>query len=307
MLSRLPVILLLAASLSVFHPGLVNAADPAKPKNDKPAPEKVEVQEKFIWGIVVNVVLSSVFSMFGGWLKNRLTQGSHGTAPAGGQGFSAAAAATVNTTPKPMSGAVDFRSLAVDVGIAILTGGLSGKLNSALLRTFTGKDANLTTTPKTPFQVKNGDPNYQAAHIAIMAVDENGNVTGFRSVTQGFRSGERFKVRVVSTFDALVAIGNVNPSGKQKQIYPAENGAVVTVKLGVEAILPLKPDEFFEFTGEKGAEQLVVTVLDPRALEGNASKARVHRQDVDYGSNFAQEVAPDTYPVISQPIALTHY
>ena len=25
-----------------------------------------------------------------------------------------------------------------------------------------------------------------------------------------------------------------------------------------------------------------------------------------FGKNFAQEVAPDTYPVISQPIALLH-
>lgn len=305
MLSRLPVILLLAASLSVFHPGLVNAADPATPTKPKqPAPEKVEVQEKFIWGLVVNLVLSSAFSMFSDWLTKKL-----GGDPAGASGkpltlpsFGNAA----NAAPTPVGSAGDIRGLLVNVAVVAITGALSGKLNSALTRAFLGKDAPTTAAPKAPLQIKDGDPNYQAAHIAILAVDDAGNVTGFRPVREGFRTGERFKVRVISTFDALVAIGNINPSGKEKQIYPPAQNTIISVKAGTEIVLPLVADQYFQFTGETGTDQLVVTLVDPRSLEGKPSKARVHRQDVEFGSNFAQEVTSDTYPVISQPIALLH-
>lgn len=301
--SRLVLSLLLAASLSVFHHGLVNAADPVKPKNDKPAPEKIEVQEKFIWGIVVNIVLSSAFSMFSDWLAKKLgAEATAGGKPLRLPTFGDAA----NAAPTPVGSATDIRGLLVNVAVVAITGALSSKLNSTLTRAFLGKDVPTTAAPKAPLQVKDGDPNYQAAHIAILAVDDAGNVTGLRPVRDGFRTGERFKVRVISTFDALVAIGNVNPSGKERQIYPPQPNTVISVKAGTEVVLPLVADQYFQFTGETGTDQLVVTLVDPRALEGKPSKARVHRQDVEFGSNFAQEVMPDTYPVISQPIALLH-
>lgn len=302
MLSRLPVILLLAASLSVFHPGLVNAADP-KPDTKKPASEKVEVQEKFIWGILVNVVVSSVFSMFSDWLFKKLGVG----ATAGGKPPALPNLGdAVTATPTPVANVGDIKAQLVNVAVVAVTGILTNKLNGVLATAFLGKDAPTTAKPKAALQVKDGDPNYQAAHIAILAVDNAGNVTGFRPVKQGFRTGERFKVRVITTYDALVAIGNINPSGKERQIYPPGADTVISIKAGTEIVLPLVADQYFQFTGETGTDQLVVTLVDPRALEGKPSKARVHRQDVEFGSNFAQEVAPDTYPVISQPIALLH-
>ena len=304
MRSRLLLSLLLTTSLAVFHPGLVNAAEPAKPKNDKPVPEKVEVQEKFIWGLVVNLVLSSAFSMFSDWLTKKL--GGDPGATGGGPLTLPSFGSAVNAAPTPVGSASDIRGMLVNVAVVVITGALSGKLNSTLTRAFLGKDVPTTAAPKAPLQIKDGDPNYQAAHIAILAVDDAGNVTGFRPVREGFRTGERFKVRVISTFDALVAIGNINPSGKEKQIYPPAKDTIISVKAGTEIVLPLVADQYFQFTGETGTDQLVVTLVDPRALEGKPSKARVHRQDVEFGSNFAQEVAPDTYPVISQPIALLH-
>ncbi len=299
---RLPVALVLAASLSVFHPGLVNAADP-KPKNDKPATEKVEVQEKFIWGIVVNLVLSSAFSMFSDWLTKKLG----GDPGAGGKplslpNFGDAASAA----PTPVASVGDIKAQLVNVAVVAVTGILTNRLNSVLTTAFLGKDVPTTAPPKAPLKLKDGDPNYQGAHIAILAVDNAGNVTGLRSVKDGFRTGERFKVRVLSTFDALVALGNINPSGKERQIYPPGTNTVISIKAGTEVVLPLAADQYLQFAGETGTDQLVVTLVDPRALEGKASKKRVSRQDVEYGSNFVQEVAPDTYPVISQPIALQH-
>lgn len=303
MSSRLPVALILAASLSVFHPGLVNAAEANKPKKDKPATEKVEVQEKFIWGIVVNLVLSSAFSMFSDWLTKKLG----GTPDAGGKPLSLPSFGdAANAAPTPVGSASDIRGLLVNVAVVAITGALSGRLNSALTSAFLGKDVPTTAPPKTPLKLKDGDPNYQGAHIAILAVDAAGNVTGFRSVKEGFRTGERFKVRVISTFDALVALGNINPSGKERQIYPPGTNTVIAVKAGTEVVLPLAADQYFQFTGETGTDQLVVTLVDPRALEGKPSKKRVSRQDVEFGSNFVQEVTPDTYPMISQPIALLH-
>ena len=89
-----------------------------------------------------------------------------------------------------------------------------------------------------------------------------------------FAPASASKVRVISTFDALVAIGNVNPSGKEKQIYPPAKDTVISVKAGTEIVLPLVADQYFQFTGETGTDQLVVTLVDPRALEGKPSKAR---------------------------------
>ncbi len=319
MRSRLLLSLLLAGSLSVFHPGLVNAAEPARPKNDKPAPEKVEVQEKFFWGILANAILTSVFSAFSEWLKNRLTGGPQGASaytpvtplpPVGMAPMPAAPLPPMDASfpppPAPVSAVTELKQQVVSAAVIAATGVLANQLGTLLTNAFLAKDINPKAKPVTPFKVKSGEPNYQAAHIAIMAVDTAGNATGFRPVKAGFRTGERFKVRLISTFDALVAIGNINPSGNQKQIYPPEVGNLVSIKAGVEVTLPLQQDQFFQFAGETGTDHLVVTLIDPRALDGKISRARVYREDVEFGSNFAQEVTPDTYPVISQPIALLH-
>ena len=160
--------------------------------------------------------------------------------------------------------------------------------------------------PTKPLEVQGKDPNYEGVHVAIVALDSTGKPTSVRSVSDGFKTGEKFKLRVVSTFEGLVAIDNINPKGEQKRVYPSGND-VVAIPLGQEVLLPLAADEWFELSGNTGKEQLVIAVRDRRAFGEAAAANRVFRQDEKYGSNFVQEVAPGkTFPVITQSITFAH-
>ena len=91
---------------------------------------------------------------------------------------------------------------------------------------------------------------------------------------------------------------------------------LLVIKLGVahhhhptgkEILLPLGREEYLQFAGDVGRDQLTLTVRDPRSLAGGqASTARVFRRDEDYGSNFVQEVKPGRYPVIAEAIGIEH-
>ncbi len=147
---------------------------------------------------------------------------------------------------------------------------------------------------------------YQGAHIAIVGADKEGNITDVRSAKSGFRTGERFKVRTVSTFGAHLVIENINAKGERKQIYPPEGTTVVVIQPGEDTLLPLGPQQFFEFAKTTGEEQLVISLRDPRAIGDAAARQKVFRKDEELGTHFVQEVAKGEFPVISEAIKLEH-
>jgi hypothetical protein len=237
-----------------------------------------QVQPRFIWGLLINVLLSKLgsaaWNVFADWLAKSLKT-------------------TVEQrlnliTPVPVDspwGALKFRSS-----------------NALAAR---GADI-VVADPPAPLSVNNGRENYQGAHIALLMVKDDGTPLAFRGVTEGFKSGESFRLRVVSTFDSELVIENINPNGERRQIYPAQRDQVVAIPAGKEVLVPLSRDDRFRFGGTTGREQLIVRLADPRAVAAQASQNRVNRKDVDYGSNFLQEVAPGTYPMIEQSIELQH-
>ena len=160
-----------------------------------------------------------------------------------------------------------------------------------------------TTTAITDDQ---GQTDYQGALIAIIGADNAGNVGDARSAKAGFKTGERFKLRAVSTFGAHVVIENINAKGERKQIYPSEGTSVVVIQAGADTLLPLGAKEFFEFARTTGEEQLVISLRDPRAVGDAASRQKVFRKDEEFGTHFVQEVAKGVYPVISEAIRLEH-
>jgi len=163
-----------------------------------------------------------------------------------------------------------------------------------------------TAEPKAALTVENGRENYQGVHVAIVGFNKAGSVTGLRPVTAGFKTGDRIKLKVLPTFEGIAVIENINPKGEREQIYPPKGSDVVKLKAGVEIFLPLDKDDYFEFAGVTGDEQLVVTIRDPRAFANNASKVEVSRKDEKEGSSFVQETPPGTFPVISQALKLKH-
>jgi hypothetical protein len=279
-------------------------AAPAKPANQA----KPQVEEKVaIWGILLNIVLQSAMSAFQNWLINRLTGGTGQPASsAGTPSFSApnSAAPAEGSGPQTIG---DYKKEIRRAAISKIDDFVASHMNRLLDSLFSAKSAvPVVAEPSTPLKVQDGAPNYQGMHVAVVGADRSGKLTGFRAVNEGFRTGERFKLRVVATFDGMLTIVNINPNDERKQIYPPASSSVVSLKAGEETFIPLGADEFFEFAGAKGTEQLVVTLVDPRALDGKASKKQVFRKDETYGSNFVQEVSADTYAVMSQAISLIH-
>lgn len=242
-----------------------------------------EAEGKVIWGVLLKLVAPVVFDFFADWVKKKIAA-KYEENSFEHMAANAAVAAIVN-----LSGYL--------AGKDIVLGGVSANAvpNAAL------------GTPDAPLKTGKEGENYQGVNVALVAVDVNGKPTGFRAVADGFSTGERFKLRVLSTFDAVVVLGNITPKGTQRQIYPAAAGQAISIPAGKEILLPLGTQEYLQFTGDVGRDQLTLTVRDPRSLQtGQAATARVYRKDEAHGSNFVQEVKPGQYPVIAEAIGIEH-
>lgn len=262
--------LLLAASLTIQ--ALAQSPAPAPQGDDEPKP-------KFVWGLLINIAVKYAISAFGSYLVGKLTE---------------------QVTPSSLLAMLNRSKTASIVPLSsVAPGGLRARSAGAPANAVAGE-------PTAPLKVENGRENYQAVHVALMNFDRDGNARGFRPVTSGFNTGERFKLRVLPTFEGILVIENINPRNERKQIYPAQSEDVVKIKAGVEILIPLDRDQYFEFAGATGDDQLVVTVRDPRAFGSAAATAQVSRKDENNGSNFMQELAPDTFPVISQSLHIRH-
>lgn len=242
-----------------------------------PVPVQQAGEPKFVWGLLINLLANYAMSAFASWLKEKLTD--------------------QQALPDKMD---TIHANAVTAHIIPL-------LEIFLSRKSLGADENTTLSPpQKPLQVEAGRPNYQGMNLAVMGFDEQGQFKGLRGLDQEFTSGTRIKLKVLPTFDGLLVVENVNPKGERQQIYPSRAGSVVALKQGVEVMLPLGRNEYFQFAGQTGEERLVVTLRDPRAVDGAASTAQANREDTANGSNFVQETPPGTYPVIAQSLSLRH-
>ena len=299
------ILCLSLAGLLAFQPAL------AAQKQEEPP----QFQEKIIWGVLGKTVLSSVFSIFNKWLSNRLTGGAPEArpecpTPIAGQSLAAGGndppkdENRIPTTTQELKKELKREATGtVIVELAKLVFG-SKSLDP---RSFSTKDSDTVVgNPAEPMRNVDGKPNYQGIHIAIVAVDKDGKPLGFHSVNQGFKTGQRFRIRVVSTFDGLLAIDNINPAGVQRRVYPAKATQVVSIKAGEEVLLPLDKNQAFQFSGTTGREQLLIAMRHPQAFGEGASHNPVYRRDEQYGSNLVQEVTTSTYPAIFQSIQLQH-
>jgi hypothetical protein len=268
------VAILTALSFSTATLAQTGAPLPATPEPQQQA------EGKFVWGILLKLIAPSVFQTFANWVLKKI---------------------------EPNYDAAALRKLAVNVaGAAIVKIGnyVSGK---DIILAGIAPNAALGE-PTEALQADKGGENFQGVHVALVEVDADGRPVGFRTVGDGFRTGERFKLRVLSTFDALVVLGNITPKGAQRQIYPAAGSEAVRIPAGQEVLLPLGQKEYLQFAGDIGRDQLTITVRDPRSLEGGrASTAQVFRKDETYGSNFVQAVSPGRYPVMAEAISIQHY
>ena len=280
------VALALATALSLPVAPSVQAQSQPQPAAAAPTTEgdAINVEPKFIWGVlIIKFIAGEVLSTFAQWSYTKITG-----KPVENRSMLASAVDYLRGKSDTSGGAYIQR------GIADGPAGLKETPQITIER------------PSTPITVEAGTPNYQGVHIAIVGTDRKGEITELRSVKAGFRTGERFKLRAISTFGGQLVIENINPKGERKQIYPGERNAVIVLQPGADTLLPLGANEFFEFARTTGEEQLVISLRDPRAVGGAASREKVYRKDEEFGSHFVQQVTKDSYPVISETIRLEH-
>lgn len=238
----------------------------------KPAAESTEAVPKFfLVGMILKAVASEVFSMFGKWAIGKLTGG-----------------------------------MSLSIPVESLLGGVANFVNKSASESGVAPPT-VSGDPVAPKGMENAPSGYHGVHIAIAVLDAEGKNLNLRPLNEGFKSGERFKLRVVSTFTGDMKIENINPKGERKHIYPADEDMRIRLEGGKETLIPAGQDEFFEFTRTTGEEQLVITLRDPSANAMNMSRSKVYRQDEPYGSNFVQVASSGTYPVISEAVSLVHY
>ena len=265
-------LLALALSAALLAPGAGWTQQPPAPVQDD------EVQPRFIWGVIINFALSKIggliWDIFARYLESKLTGG---------------------------------MDAVVDHATASLLGSSNGKVKPRSSTAVSARGAEVVVgTPDTALRAGDGKENFQGVHIALMMAQPDGKSFQFRPVNEGFKTGEKFKLRVISTFGGEMTIENINPRGERRQIYPPRAEDVVALEPGKEVFIPLGADDYFAFTRSAGREQLVINVADPRAVGPAASRNRIFRQDVKYGSNFVQEVAPGTFAFVSQAVELAH-
>jgi hypothetical protein len=277
-LARNALIALLSLSLTCAPVWAAREAGNVQEPAQESSQEAPQFEEKFLWGLLIKYALTSLaehaFSLFAKWLINKMT------------------------------GGLDVGSLiSKDAPMLQVSGATIGQ---AAPPPQAAPAAVVVGEPGAPLKVEDGRENYQGMHVALAVLQPDGRMLGFRPVSEGFRTGERFKLRIVSTFDGELLLENINPRSERRQIYPAVAGQVVKLRQGKETFLPLGANDFFEFAGSAGQEQLVVSLRDPRAVGVAASARTVHRRDEGYGSNLIQETPPGTFPYLSQAIALSH-
>lgn len=238
-----------------------------------------ELQPKFfLFGFLINVLLKFAVSSFQEWRQQSLTHN--------------------------VADPINYRRLLRNSALS----SLASSAGSAFfpLPTFSFKSAVATPVDGGPETVAPAPRNFQGVHVAVVGFDATGAVSGLRSLQDTYRTGERIKLKVVSTFDAWLVVERLGAQEAREQVYPRDARQAVLLRAGHEVLVPLVEDQYLQFVGQPGHEQLVLTFRDPGVVSGTASQSSVLvQQDAD-GVGLLQEVAPGTQAVISHTLGLQH-
>jgi hypothetical protein len=144
--------------------------------------------------------------------------------------------------------------------------------------------------------------NYQGVHMKLVALTNAGLQA--RPMSGPLLPGERFKIRVTATFEAVAELdklsGDAWSAQRVGQIYPAA-GTSVQLRAGETVDLPLG-DAYFVAAGQS-TERLVLSVRHPRAIGAAASSQPAYRMDGATGSNYLQLTPAGMLPLFEQVIA----
>ena len=228
-------------------------------------------EPKFIWGLLLNVVLSKVGSLLMDWALNKLTD----RLDLGFDGLlkkSENIAFVPEVSTPPQHSIWDMENIVLG-------------------------------EPPGGLKLENGEENFQGLVVSLAVFDAKGQPLEFRPINASFKTGEKFKLRVLSTFDGKFTVHAQSPSGKRQKLFPPQDQAIAVPK-GQELLIPAQADLFFEFSGQTGDERLLISMRG-REHGSNQSTKPVYRKDDKMGSFFVQE-SPQQSPVIVQTLKLKH-
>ncbi|MES2298036.1 MAG: hypothetical protein V4582_13410 [Pseudomonadota bacterium] len=147
--------------------------------------------------------------------------------------------------------------------------------------------------------------NYQGVHMALEVISANGNRRELRPMGSPVRAGERFKVRMTATFDAVAqvdqVVGDIWYGSRTGQVYP-QAGMSVQMRAGETVRMPLGANEFFVMN-RAANERLVMAVRHARAVGEARSDQPAYRQDGRNGSDYLQLVPRGKFPSVEQLVA----
>jgi hypothetical protein len=143
--------------------------------------EQQEADGKFAWGLLIKLIAPTVFQLFANWVMKKI---------------------------EPTYDEKALRKLAMNVtGAGIVRIGALFASKDIILA---GVEPNAALgEPLDELRNDASGENYQGVHVALVEVDANGAPIGFRTVADGFSTGERFKllgrVRVLAAEGKLSA------------------------------------------------------------------------------------------------------
>ncbi len=239
-------------------------------------PAKEEVEPKIIWGVLLNIILPRVGLALLDWAIGRMT------AKLDDVSFTSLLkkSESIRIEPLPAVNTPDGQPLGL-------------------------KENVVAGEPSKDFKFENGKENFQGLIVSMAVFDGAGKPVGFRPITEPFKTGEKFKLRVLSTFEGHMYIDAINPAGNRAKLFPAAANSL-RIPAGTEVLIPAAENQFFQFHGATGKEKLVIVMRDVKIEATTVAVEPVFRKDEPFGSLFVQEVTGDKRPLIVQSIALTH-
>ena len=168
----------------------------------------------------------------------------------------------------------------------------------------------LQQTPQVQPQLSyypSGAPNYQGVKVTVLMTDQAGNTIGERPVGSAFYSGEQFRLKIQPTFSGLLEIDHIDPLGVRRQLFPKAGMGAFMVAAGKELTLPLG-NAVYEFDTERGNEQLIFKVRDPRITRPGQYGGTMMTQEVGRSTFLGQNIAENgQFPYISQSVDIRHH
>lgn len=159
--------------------------------------------------------------------------------------------------------------------------------------------------------------NYQGVQVTVLVLNQQNQPVETRSLNANFKSGERFRLQLVSTFEALASVDAYRTSPDTNgssgfaqswagQLYPARAEQVIKMRAGELVQLPMGANEYFTFDNQTGLDRLMLNVRHPQAKGTLANSQPVYRQDSGQNSTFMQLAPQGNYPAVSQLLTFRH-